>query len=98
MSYSSHSRALSNAHKAEMDLLAARTANEQGRANLRAAGEALEASRKHGHETTEMLRMKMEEVNRLRVRAHKKVDDKERAIKSPIRRVSLLVCDHNYSR
>jgi NAD+--asparagine ADP-ribosyltransferase len=91
MFHSSHSRALSDAHKAEMDLLAARTANEQGQANLRAAGEVLGASRKHGHETTEMLRKKMEEVDRLRVRAHKKVDGEERAIKSPIRRVSLLV-------
>jgi hypothetical protein len=74
-----------------MDLLTARTANEQAQASLRAAGEVLQASRKHGHETTEMLRKKMEEVDRLRVRAHKKKDDKERAIKGPIRRVSLLV-------
>jgi hypothetical protein len=74
-----------------MDLLAARTANEQAQASLGAAGDALKVSRKHGHETTEMLRKKMEEVDRLRFRAHKKVDDKEPTIKSPIRRVSLLV-------
>jgi len=58
---------------------------------LRAAGEVLEATRKHGRETTEMLRNKMEVVDRIRVRAHKKVDDKEHTIKSPIRRVSPLV-------
>lgn len=73
-----------------MDLLTARTANEQGQASLRAAGEVLEASRKHVHETSEMLRKKMEVVDRLRVRAHKKVDDEERATKNPIRRVSLV--------
>ena len=74
-----------------MDLLAARTANDQGQANLRAAGEALDATRKHVRETTKMLREKMEEVDRLR--AYKKVDGKEHALKSPgpIRRVSLLM-------
>ncbi len=72
-----------------MDLLAARTANEQGQASLRAAGEVVEASRKHVNETTEMLRKKMEEVDRLR--AHKKVDDKERDVKTPVRRVSLFL-------
>jgi hypothetical protein len=72
-----------------MDLLSARTANEQGQASLRAADEVLEASRKHVRDTTEMLRKKMWEVDRLR--SYKKVDDKEQATKSPIRRVSLLV-------
>jgi hypothetical protein len=82
---------VSDAHKAEMDLLTARTANDQAQGSLRAAWEVLQASRKHGHETTEMLRKKMDEVDRLRVRAHKKADDKEHAVKGPIRRVSLLV-------
>jgi len=82
--HSLHSRALGDAHKAEMDLLSARTANEQGQASLRAADEVLEASRKHVRETTEMLRKKMWEVDRLR--SYKKVDDKEHATKSPIRR------------
>lgn len=86
-----HSQRLSEAHKAEMDLLAARTANEQAQASLGAAVEVMEMSHKHGLETTEMLRKKMEEVDRLRFRAHRKVDDKEPTIKSPIRRVSLLV-------
>jgi hypothetical protein len=62
-----------------MELLAARTANERGQASLRAAGEVLEASRRHARETTEMLREKMEEVERLQI--HKQVDDRERAIK-----------------
>jgi hypothetical protein len=70
-----------------MDLLAARTADEHGKASLRSAGEVLEASRNHVHETTEMLRKKLEEVDRLR--AHKTVD--EHANQSPIRRVSLLL-------
>lgn len=89
MSHSMHSRALSDAHKAEMDLLAARTANDLGQASLRAAGEVLEASRRHVRETTDMLDEKIDEVNRLR--ANKKAEDKEHAIKSPVRRVSLLV-------
>jgi hypothetical protein len=84
-----HSRALSDAHKAEIDLLTARTADEQGQASLRAAGEVLDASRKHVNETTKMLRKKMDEVDRLR--AHKMADDKEQVIKNPIRRVSPLV-------
>jgi len=79
VSHSRHSQALSDAHKAEMELLAARTANERGEASLRAAGEVLEASRRHARETTEMLREKMEEVERLQI--HKQVDDRERAIK-----------------
>jgi len=62
-----------------MELLAARTANERGKASLRAAKEVLEASRRHARETTEMLREKMEEVERLRI--HKQVDDMERAVK-----------------
>jgi hypothetical protein len=62
-----------------MELLAARIANEQGQVSLRAAGEVLDASRKHARETTEMLREKTEEVERLRI--HKQVDDRERAIK-----------------
>jgi hypothetical protein len=62
-----------------MEFLAARTANERGKASLRAAGEVLEASRRHAQYTTEMLREKMEEVERLRI--HKQVDDRERAIK-----------------
>lgn len=69
-----------------MDLLDAHTVNDQGQANLRAAGVVLEASRKHVRETTEMLRKKIEEVDRLR--AYKKEDD---STKSPIRRVSLPV-------
>ncbi|KAI0303583.1 hypothetical protein B0F90DRAFT_1916580 [Multifurca ochricompacta] len=79
ISQSRHSRALSDAHKAEMELLIARTANEREQAGLRAAGEVLEASRKHARETTEMLREKMEEVERLRV--YKQMDDRERAVK-----------------
>ncbi|KAH9987317.1 hypothetical protein BJV74DRAFT_842440 [Russula compacta] len=79
VSHSRHSRALSDAHKAEMGLLAARTENERGQASLRAAGEVLEASRRHARETTEMLREKMGEVEHLRI--HKQVDDRERAIK-----------------
>ncbi|KAI0254969.1 hypothetical protein BJV78DRAFT_807863 [Lactifluus subvellereus] len=78
-SHSRHSRALSDAHKAEMELLVARTANEREQANLRATGEVLEASRKHARETTEMLRGKMEEVERLRM--YKQVDDRERTVK-----------------
>lgn len=62
-----------------MGLLAARTENEHGQATLRAAGEVLEASRKHARETTVMLREKVEEVERLRI--HKQVDDRERAVK-----------------
>ena len=89
MSHSLHSRALSDAHKAEIDLLTARTANEQGQASLRAAGEVLNASRKHVDETTKMLQKKLDEVDRLR--AHKMADDKEYVFKSPLRRVSLLV-------
>lgn len=78
-SHTRHSRALSDAHKAEMDLLIARTANEREQVGLRAAGEVLEASRKHARETTDMLRDKMQEVERLRV--YKGVDDRERAVK-----------------
>ncbi|KAI0254964.1 hypothetical protein BJV78DRAFT_1279588 [Lactifluus subvellereus] len=51
-------------------------ANEREQANLRATGEALEASHKYARETTEMLRGKMEEVDRLRM--YKQVDDRER--------------------
>ncbi|KAH9964379.1 hypothetical protein BGW80DRAFT_1123583, partial [Lactifluus volemus] len=79
MSHTKHSRALSDARKAEMELLVARTASEREQASLRAAGEVLEVSRKHARETTEMLREKMEEVERLRV--YKQVDDRERAVK-----------------
>ena len=75
-----HSRALSDAHKAEMNLLIARTENEREQAGLRAAGEELEASRKHARETTDMLRDKMQEVERLR--AHKGVDDREGTVKA----------------
>lgn len=91
MSHSRHSRALSDAHKAEMELLAARTANEHGQASLRAAEEVLEASRRHARETSKMLREKMEEVDGLR--AHKRVDDKKRVIKvkGPVGQVSSLV-------
>ena len=62
-----------------MELLGARTANERGQASLRAAGEVLEASRRHARETTKMLREKMEEVDSLRI--HKKVDGRDRSIK-----------------
>ena len=74
-----------------MEFLAARTASERGKASLRAAGEVLEASRTHVRETTEMLREKMEEVERLRI--NKRVDDRERAIKvkSLVGEVSLNV-------
>ena len=85
----SHCHALSEAHKAEIDLLTARTANEQAQTNLRAAGEVVEASHNHVRETTKMLQKKMEEVARLR--AHKQVDDNDHAVKGPVRRVSLLV-------
>jgi hypothetical protein len=88
VSHSQHSRALSEAHKAEMELLAARTANERGQASLRAAGEVLEASRKHARRTTKMLCEKMDEVDDLRI--HKKVDDKVK-VKSAAGQVSLLV-------
>lgn len=94
MFHSRHSRALSDAHKAEMELLAARTSNDRGQASLRAAGEVLEASRKHARETTKMLHDKMAEVDSLRT--HKKVNDKDRAtkVKGSIGHVS----EHNYSR
>ena len=78
-SHTRQSRALSDAHKAEMNVLIARTANEREQAGLRAAGEVLEASRKHARETTDMLRDKMQEIERLRV--YKGVDDRERAVK-----------------
>jgi hypothetical protein len=74
-----------------MDLLTARTANEQAQASLRAAGEVLQASRKHGHETTEMLRKKNGGGRSPPSPGPQKKGDKERAIKGPIRRVSLLV-------
>jgi hypothetical protein len=90
MSHTKHSRALSDARKAEMELLVARTASEREQASLRAAGEVLEVSRKHARETTEMLREKMEEVERLRM--YKQVDDRERAVKvkSLVGEVSVL--------
>jgi hypothetical protein len=74
-----------------MELLTARTANERGQASLRAAGEVLEASRKHARKTTKMLQEKMEQVDSLR--NHISVDDKEHAVKvkSPVGQVSLLV-------
>ena len=86
-----HSRALSDAHKAEMQLLVARTANEREQAGLRAAGEELEASRKHARETTDMLRDKMQEIERLRVL--KGVDDREGAVKAKglVEQVSLYI-------
>jgi hypothetical protein len=79
MFHSRHSHALGDAHKAEMELVVARTANEREQASLRAAGEVLEVSRKHARETTELLREKMDEVERLRM--YKQVDDRERAVK-----------------
>lgn len=79
LSHSRHSRALSDAQKAEIQLLAARTAHERGQASQRATGQALEASRQHVRETTEMLHEKMEEVERLRIQ--KQMDDTERAVK-----------------
>ncbi|KAH9063885.1 hypothetical protein EDB87DRAFT_1600874 [Lactarius vividus] len=78
-SHTRHSRALSDAHKAEMNVLIARTANEREQAGLRAAGDELEACRKHARETTDMLRDKMQEIERLRI--YKGVDDRERAVK-----------------
>ncbi|KAH9178136.1 hypothetical protein EDB89DRAFT_1901729 [Lactarius sanguifluus] len=78
-SHTKHSRALSDAHKAEMNVFVARTANEREQAGLRAAGDELEACRKHARETTDMLRDKMHEIERLRV--YKGVDDRERAVK-----------------
>lgn len=84
-----HSQAVSDAHKAEMDLLAARTANDQAQVSLRGAKEVLETCRRHVHKVEGVLQEKTDEVNRLR--AYKKVDDKERTIKSPVRRVSLPV-------
>ncbi|KAI9461593.1 hypothetical protein BJY52DRAFT_1117071, partial [Lactarius psammicola] len=78
-SHTRHSRALSDARKAEMKVLIARTENEREQAGLRAAGEVLEASRKHAREITDMLRDKMQEVEQLRV--YKGVDDRERAVK-----------------
>lgn len=90
MFHSRHSRALSDAHKAEMELLAARTASERGQATLRAAAEVLEASRKHARETSMMLEKKIEQVDSLRT--HKKVDGKERATKGPVGQVSGQTC------
>jgi acyl-CoA reductase-like NAD-dependent aldehyde dehydrogenase len=87
--HSKHSRALIDAHNAEMNLLAARTANEQGQVSLRDAGERLEASRDYARSTAEMLRKKVEEVDHLR--AQKTVDEKKHATRRPIRGVSLLV-------
>ena len=62
-----------------MKLLIARTGNEREQAGLRAAGEELEACRKHARQTTKILHDKMQEVERLRV--HKGVDDRERAVR-----------------
>ena len=73
------SRALSEAHKSEMQFMAARTAHERGQAALKAAEQTLEVSRKHARETTEMLRDKMDEVERLRMM--KQADDREGAVK-----------------
>jgi selenocysteine lyase/cysteine desulfurase len=73
------SRAISEAHKAEMSLLAARNENERSQAAVRASEEALEASRRHARETTDMLCQKMEEVEALRL--HKQADDRERSLK-----------------
>lgn len=91
LSRSRHSRALSDAHKAEMQLLTSRITHEREQASQRATGQALVASREHVRETTEMLREKMEEVERLRIKLQ--VDDKERAtkVKSLVGEVSLLV-------
>lgn len=74
-----------------MQLLVARTANEREQAGLRAAGEELEASRKHARETTDMLRDKMQEIERLR--ALKGVDDREGAVKAKglVEQVSLYI-------
>jgi 50S ribosomal subunit-associated GTPase HflX len=76
-----------------MELLVARTASEREQASLRAAGEVLEVSRKHARETTEMLREKMEEVERLRM--YKQMDDRERAVKvkSLVGEVSYYQCE-----
>ena len=79
LSRSRHSHALNDAHKAEMQLLAARIAHERGQAGQRATGQALEASRRHVRETTDMLHEKIEEIERLRIQ--KQEDDRERAIK-----------------
>jgi hypothetical protein len=62
-----------------MQLLAARIAHERGQAGQRATGQALEASRRHVRETTDMLHEKIEEIERLQIQ--KQVDDRERAIK-----------------
>ena len=62
-----------------MNLLAARTENERGQAAVRASEEALEASRRHARETTDMLCQKMEEVESLRMQ--KQADDRERTLK-----------------
>ncbi|THH09177.1 hypothetical protein EW146_g8758 [Bondarzewia mesenterica] len=78
-SHTRHSHALSETHKAEMELLAARSAHERGQTTLRAAEEALEASRKHARDMTELLREKMDEVERLRM--VKQADDRERVVK-----------------
>jgi hypothetical protein len=81
---------MSDAHKAEMDLLAARVANDHAQISLQASEEALETTRRHVRETDHVLQAKTTEVDRLRAR--KTVNDKEqRATKSPVRRVSLLV-------
>jgi hypothetical protein len=62
-----------------MKVLMARTAHEREQAGLQAAGKELEECRKHARETTDMLRDKMQEVERLRL--YKGVDDRERAVK-----------------
>ncbi|KAA1467616.1 hypothetical protein DENSPDRAFT_832723 [Dentipellis sp. KUC8613] len=78
-SHTIHSKAITDAHKAEMDFLAAQSAQERAQTALRAAAEALERSREHARDTTEMLREKMDEVERIRM--HKQADDRERALK-----------------
>jgi len=62
-----------------MQLLTSSIAHEREQASQRATGQALVASREHVREATEMLREKMEEVERLRIKLQ--VDDRERAIK-----------------
>ncbi|TFY78056.1 hypothetical protein EWM64_g5956, partial [Hericium alpestre] len=74
-----NARAMSEAHKAEMDLLAAQGHQERSQTALRTAEETLEESRRHARETTDMMRDKMDEIERLR--ALKQADDRERAVK-----------------
>ncbi|KAI0043828.1 hypothetical protein FA95DRAFT_1562910 [Auriscalpium vulgare] len=71
--------ALKEARKAEITYMAALETHQRCQSTLKSHEEALENSRRHARDTTEMLREKMEEVEN--VQLHKQADDRERAIK-----------------